>query len=66
MNFVCHSGRIQSMNDSQPHSIPSYSVKGCFLKAISFVDNPYVDLDYTITQMQQIYISDLVQMEIIR
>ena len=49
MNFVCHGGRIQSINDGQTHSIPSHSTMSCFLKAICLVDNPHVDLDYTIT-----------------
>ena len=49
MNFVCHGGRIQSINDGQSHFIPSHSTMGCFLKAICLVDNPHVDLDYIIT-----------------
>ena len=49
MNFVCHGGRIQSINDGQSHLIPPHSTMDCFLKAISFIDNPRVDLGYTIT-----------------
>lgn len=49
MNFVCHGGGIQSINDGQSHSVPSHSTKDCFSKAISFVDNPHVELDYKIT-----------------
>ena len=49
MNFVCHGGRIQSINEGQSHLIPPHSTMDCFLKAISFIDNPHVDLGYTIT-----------------
>lgn len=48
MNFICKSGKITSINDGQIHIIPSHSTKDCFSKAISFVDNPNIDLDYKI------------------
>ena len=48
MNFICKSGKITSINDGQIHIIPSHSTKDCFSKAISFVDNPHIDLDYKI------------------
>ena len=42
MNFVCHGGRIQSINDGQSHRINAQQTVICFKDALNKVQNDVI------------------------